>query len=685
MNMTQQTVVNDSYQNPQSIDEASRLVLANEHYNRSIQAGLPLEERMNDRLKAKGICLELLTQDPHQVDALNIMGRIAIDEMDYDSALILFTKCLRAHPEHAGTWVNTAYLHLICRKPENAEKCLNHALKLEPNHIKALKALAYTKHQQGNQVEAFQIYRALARQGIIDGAIQSGLSKCAPFIKADSYDPQLQADVDSFTNLQDVDPNAFSGLTISLLDNKYGLSESDSQLNLDELASDSFLLNAISELQLPSQPIEELIRSLRYCVLSDSIHNTKIRNELINLAVAISLYSANNEYVMEVKDEEKQSLAALKTLISGLTEDKNWHPDDLAGAMVLITMYEPASLLDTKDKLAKRPTSDWAPFMRVIIDRTLFEPMYLKELAKENALLEGSYKATNTDVVNHYAEAPYPRWTHMGYHTPVDYLQALHTELPHFSANASLKGKTLNILIAGCGTGLQALRAAKYFNNVNITAVDLSPSSIAYATMMANKLRIDNIKFYQGDLSNISELKTQFDIIECSGVLHHMDIPEQGLEALNAVLREGGLLKIGLYSKHARKEISNVREMIHVNEIKPTLENIQQFRAMLMNKEIDGNFSTIVSRPDFFNTSGCRDLLFNPVEHQYTLPEVKQLIEGHNFNFLGFIGVQELYKSQFDQMFPLDKARTSINNWDVIEHANTNMFDSMYQFYVQKN
>jgi 2-polyprenyl-3-methyl-5-hydroxy-6-metoxy-1,4-benzoquinol methylase len=683
MNMTQQTVVNDSYQSPQSIDEASRLVLANEHYNRSIQAGLPLEERLTDRLKSKGICLEILTQDSHHVDALNIMGRIAIDEMDYDSALILFTKCLRAHPEHVGTWVNTAYLHLICRKPENAEKCLNHALKLEPNHIKALKALAYTKHQQGNQVEAFQIYRALARQGIIDGAIQSGLSKCAPFIKAESFDAQLQADVDTFTNLQDVDPNAFSGLAISLLDSKYGLSDSDSQLDLDALANDSFLLNAISELQMASQPIEELVRSLRYCVLADSLHHTRIRDELINLAVAISLYSANNEYVMELKSDEKQSLNALKTLVQGLTEDKNWHPDDLAGAMVLITMYEPIHALENSEKLMSKPSSDWAPFMRNLVDRTLFEPAYLKKLAEQNQTL-GKHATTNQDIENHYSESPYPRWTHMGFHTPIDYLQALHTELPHYQPHSHLKGKTLEVLIAGCGTGLQALRAAKYFNNIKVTAIDLSPTSVAYASMMANRLRINNIDFYQGDLLNIGQLDKEFDIIECSGVLHHMDQPETGLKALLSVLQEGGLLKLGLYSETARQGINHVRDMIQRNEVQPTLENIQQLRAMLMNNEIDGDFSSIISRPDFFNSSGCRDLLFNPVEHQYNLKKIKSMLDGHNLNFLGFIGVSAQLKEKFDQRFPLDRSRTGIQNWGQIEEQNPKMFDCMYQFYCNK-
>ena len=44
-----------------------------------------------------------------------------------------------------------------------------------------------------------------------------------------------------------------------------------------------------------------------------------------------------------------------------------------------------------------------------------------------------------------------------------------------------------------------------------------------------------------------------FDIIEVTGVLHHMKDPEEGLAALAKLLRTGGAIKIALYSKRARE------------------------------------------------------------------------------------------------------------------------------------
>lgn len=669
----------------QTISGATRLVLANECYNRSVQAEYNQEERVKERLRAKKICLEVLTEDADQIDALNIMGRISMDEMDYDSSLVLFTKALKADPESVASWINMAFLHLVCQRSDHAEKCLNHVLKLEPNNLRALKALAHTKHQQGNFIEAFQLYRALINQGCIDDNVTSGLMKSAPMIKAEAFDVSLQSDIEYMIKLPDIDPSVFAPLSASLIDKKYDLSSSDAQLDFDSLASDHFLLDCITNMQLASKEIEELVRSLRYCVLADSLNHTRIRDEIVNLAVAISMFSANNEYVMEVKPDEEQGIESLDMIISGQTADKHWEPNEISGAMVLITMYKPLSSLAYSKELSKYSVDQWAEFMQPLVERTLFETMNIHRTSLENQQLTSSVNTnTSKEVQAHYQESPYPRWTSLGYHTPTNYLHALHTELPHFVAPHSMKNRTLELLVAGCGTGLQAIRAAKYFDNIKVTAVDLSATSIAYARQMAQKLRIDNIEFYEGNLLDIDKLEKSFDIIECSGVLHHMPSPEEGLKALTQALKPSGLIKIGLYSEVARQQITVTKDIIKKNNIQPSLENIQQFRAMLLNNEIDGDFEDIIRRPDFFNTSGCRDLLFNPIEHLYTPEKIETMLESAEINFLGFIGLSKTIKADFDKQFPFDRTRSGLSNWSSLEEQNKGIFSTMYQFYCTK-
>ena len=54
----------------------------------------------------------------------------------------------------------------------------------------------------------------------------------------------------------------------------------------------------------------------------------------------------------------------------------------------------------------------------------------------------------------------------------------------------------------------------------------------------------------------------EFDLIECGGVLHHMNNPSQGLKALVSVLKNNGFLKLGLYSELARQDIVKARNYI---------------------------------------------------------------------------------------------------------------------------
>ena len=64
------------------------------------------------------------------------------------------------------------------------------------------------------------------------------------------------------------------------------------------------------------------------------------------------------------------------------------------------------------------------------------------------------------------------------------------------------------------------------------------------------------------DILEVKHLKKEFDLIECSGVLHHMKNPSFGLSNLLGVLKPNGYMKLGLYSKFAREMVIEIREFI---------------------------------------------------------------------------------------------------------------------------
>ena len=63
-------------------------------------------------------------------------------------------------------------------------------------------------------------------------------------------------------------------------------------------------------------------------------------------------------------------------------------------------------------------------------------------------------------------------------------------------------------------------------------AVDLSLASLAYAKRKSVELGVANLEYRQGDILALGALEERFDLIECSGVLHHLADPFEGWRVL---------------------------------------------------------------------------------------------------------------------------------------------------------
>src|SRR5262249_61902411 len=117
------------------------------------------------------------------------------------------------------------------------------------------------------------------------------------------------------------------------------------------------------------------------------------------------------------------------------------------------------------------------------------------------------------------------------------------------------QGECLDILVAGCGTGQHTLEAARRFAGAKVLAIDLSRTSLAYAMRKTRELGLGNIEYAQADILELGSLPRRFDLIEASGVLHHLGDPRRGWRILLSLLRPRGLMHVALYSACARESI----------------------------------------------------------------------------------------------------------------------------------
>ena len=224
---------------------------------------------------------------------------------------------------------------------------------------------------------------------------------------------------------------------------------------------------------------------------------------------------------------------------------------------------------------------------------------------------------------------------------------------------------------------------ASRYQKAQITAIDHSSSSLAYAIRKTNEYEIDHATFRRMDLLNVTDLGDIFDIIECSGVLHHMENPSKGLSGLIKKLKPGGYIKLGLYSEIARKVIVKGRRTIQMLGINSSQESIREFRKKVLNGEIHELLDLPKFANDFYSLSECRDLCFHVQEHRYTTEKLQKLLDSHDLTFCGFM-VPEQIKQHYQEQYPEDSDMTSLSNWGEFEKKHPSTFTGMYQFWAYK-
>ena len=185
----------------------------------------------------------------------------------------------------------------------------------------------------------------------------------------------------------------------------------------------------------------------------------------------------------------------------------------------------------------------------------------------------------------------------------------------------------------------------------------------------------------QADILDLIKLDEQFEIIESSGVLHHMNDPMAGWRVLTDCLKPGGLMNIGLYSELARKYIVEIREQIVRAGIGSSNAEIRSFRNTVMQSN-KNHYKALLGFSDFYSLSELKDLLFHVQEHQFTISEIKYSLAQLQLKFCGFDdqAIVQKFKTTNEgskDIFDLDK-------WQIYETSNPTTFAGMYVFWCQK-
>jgi len=313
----------------------------------------------------------------------------------------------------------------------------------------------------------------------------------------------------------------------------------------------------------------------------------------------------------------------------------------------------------------------WPQCIGALLVQQLKEPAEELRLAATIPALTVIEDEVSRVVRQQYEENPYPRWVRAG---PPGQSDILSDRRPQ---------QGVDVLIAGCGTGLSTIEFARQMPAARVLAVDLSLASLSYAKRMAQSHDLTNIEFGQADIMGLASIGREFDFIDATGVLHHLADPWEGWRVLLARLRPGGVMQLGLYSELARQNVVAARTLIAERGYRPIPEDIRRCREEIMAAADGSMLKSVIQWQDFFTTNECRDLLFHVQEHRMTLPQIKAFLAANGVEFSGFIQEPSQLR-RFVARFPDRAALLDLDCWHRLETEDPRLFSAMYQFWVRK-
>jgi SAM-dependent methyltransferase len=195
----------------------------------------------------------------------------------------------------------------------------------------------------------------------------------------------------------------------------------------------------------------------------------------------------------------------------------------------------------------------------------------------------------------------------------------------------------LRILVAGCGT-VQAAYTAYMNRNDEVIGIDLSEASLAHERFLQERHGLQNLKLFQGDLLDVGSLGEEFDVILCTGVLHHLADPAAGLAALRDVLAADGVMVLMLYGQTVRTGVYMLQDAFRRMGIPQTSDGVAAARRILGELPARHYAQDYIRAADELkDDAAVVDTFLHPQDRAYTVPQLIEMVEGAGLSFQNWV------------------------------------------------
>jgi SAM-dependent methyltransferase len=557
--------------------------------------------------------------------------------------------------EAAGRLFGQAVWHQHHGKPNEAIKLYKQVLALQPDHAEACNNLGCV----------------LLAQGKRDAA-----SSC--FERALVLVPQLFDEFDSVAALLcAVNPALAEGArrAASAWPQRLPARDLLGSFDFAAIASDALLRRVLESTTVRNVDLERFLTSIRLELLRAASNAADLDETQLGFCCVLAKQCFINEYVFATTSEEATQAERLKQM---LVESLAQGADVCALWPSAVAMYFPLHSLPNAQSLLDRA---WPPPVTDVLLQQVREPEQERQYRDSIARLTAIDDDVSVQVRGQYEENPYPRWVHAAAAAaPITIDEHLRSQFPSAPFRPLASASGIDILVAGCGTGRHPIEVAGKYKDARVVAVDLSLTSLCYAKRKTPAPLANKIEYAQADILKLESIDRSFDLIDASGVLHHLSDVRAGWRVLLRLLRPGGFMRVGLYSELARRGIVAARAFILERGYRPTADDIRCCRQELLNSPL----KDVARAGDFFSMSECRDLLFHVQERRLTIPEIKSFIAENGLRFIGFEFAPQVTQ-HYRNVFGGDRFMRDLDRWHAFETEKPDTFAGMYQFWLQKD
>lgn len=243
----------------------------------------------------------------------------------------------------------------------------------------------------------------------------------------------------------------------------------------------------------------------------------------------------------------------------------------------------------------------------------------------------------------------------------------------------------LRILCAGCGSS-QAPLIALNNPDCSVVGIDLSETSLQHSMRLRDRHGLRNLELRQMSLLDVGQLNRSFDLILCTGVLHHLPDPDAGLRALAEVLEPSGSMGIMLYGKAARAGVYQVQDILRRLGAGPDAEGLGTARELLKfvpphHHLYEPNGKLPI---DLAQDAGIVDMLLHPQDRAYSVPEIMEFVVAAGLVFFGWSDHADYCPDRFlsGEMLERVLALPHAEQWAIVE--NLALINARHDFFVRK-